>query len=57
MPAHLPGLLSGHGYGNEATQFLAYGTISPCVIESVGAKSGKAHVIKSHHNVAACRRK
>jgi hypothetical protein len=51
MPAHLPGLLSGHGYGNEATQFLAYGTISPYVLESAGAKSGKAHVIKSHQNL------
>ncbi len=45
------GLALVENAGGDPVRFLAQGTIYPDVIESAGGDTGKAAVIKSHHNV------
>ncbi|MEO0975164.1 MAG: glutamine-hydrolyzing GMP synthase, partial [Pseudomonadota bacterium] len=44
-------VFEAHAKHLDGIEFLAQGTIYPDVIESAGAATGKAKVIKSHHNV------
>ena len=44
-------VFQAHAKQLKDVSWLAQGTIYPDVIESAGTASGKAHVIKSHHNV------
>jgi GMP synthase (glutamine-hydrolysing) len=47
----LIGVLGERAAGLTESEWLAQGTIYPDVIESAGSATGKAQVIKSHHNV------